>query len=124
MLGSPPHHNMRYLISHSLSAEDFRELYDSPSYHHTNNNQILVNQQFGFRHASSTDIVTYKFTKHTMTTLNNELVGCIFLDLHKAFDCVSYNIVLFEMEFYGIFRTENNLIKSYLQNTYQRVLVD
>src|SRR5215469_7373903 len=99
MLSSPPHHSTRYLISHSLSAEDFRELFDCPSYHHTNNNQILVNQQFGFRHESSTDIATYKFTKHTMTTLKNALVGCIFLDLHKAFDCANYDTVLSEMEF-------------------------
>jgi len=32
MLSSPPHHCMHYLISHSPSAEDFRELFDCPSY--------------------------------------------------------------------------------------------
>jgi len=30
MLSSPPHHCMRYLISHSPSAKNFRELLTSP----------------------------------------------------------------------------------------------
>jgi hypothetical protein len=94
-------------------------------YHHINTNHILVNEQFGFRQASSTDIVSYKLIKNILTALNNKLVvGGIFCDLHKAFDCVNYDILLSKMEFYGISRKANNLIKSYLQGIYQRVLVD
>jgi len=60
-----------------------------------------------------------------MTALNNELlVGGIFCDLHKAFDCVNQDILLSKMQFYGISGEANNLIKSYLQDRYQRVLVD
>jgi hypothetical protein len=89
------------------------------------NNQILVNEEFGFRHASSTDTANYKLSKSTLTALNNKLlVGGIFYDLHKAFDCVSYYILLSKMEFYGISGKANNLIKSYLQKRYQIVLVD
>jgi hypothetical protein len=94
-------------------------------YHHINNNQILINEQFGFRHASSTDIASYKLTKNILTALNNKLlVGGIFCDLHKAFECVNYDILLSKMEFHGISGKTNNLIKSYLQNRYQTVLVD
>ena len=52
------------------------------------------------------------------------MVGGMFCDLHKAFDCVSYDILLSKMEFYGILGKANNLIKSYLQGGYQRVMVD
>jgi hypothetical protein len=52
------------------------------------------------------------------------LVGGIFCDLHKAFDCVNYDILLSKTEFYGIFCTANNLIRSYLHDRYQRILVD
>jgi len=92
--------------------------------YHINNNQVLVNEQFGFRHASSRDIASYKLTKN-MTALNNELlVGGIFCDLHKAFDCVNHDILLSKMEFYSISGKVNNLIESYLQDRYQGVLVD
>jgi hypothetical protein len=60
-----------------------------------------------------------------MTALNNKLlVGGIFCDLHKAFDCVNYDILLLKMEFYGISGKAHNLMKSYLQDSYQRVLID
>lgn len=52
------------------------------------------------------------------------LVGGIFCDLHKAFDCVNYDILLSKIEFYGISGTANNLIRSYLHDRYQRVLID
>jgi hypothetical protein len=59
-------------------------------YQHNHNNQILANEQFGFRHVSSTDIAIYKVTKNIITVLNDKLlVGGIFCDLHKAFDCVN-----------------------------------
>ena len=42
--------------------------------HHINNNHILVNEQFGFRHASSTDIASYTLIKNILTALNNKLL--------------------------------------------------
>jgi hypothetical protein len=41
------------------------------------------------------------------------VVGGIFCDLHKEFDCVNYDILLSKMEFYGISDKASNLIKSY-----------
>jgi len=57
-------------------------------------------------------------------SLNNKLwVGGIFCDLQKAFDCIKYDILLSKMEFYGISGKGNKLIQSYLNNRYQRVLL-
>jgi len=93
-------------------------------YQHINYNHILVNEQFGFRRASLTDIVSYNLTKNILTALNNKLlVGGIFCDLHKALACVNYDILLSKMEFYGTSGKDNNLIKSYLQDRRQRTLV-
>ena len=86
-------------------------------YHPINYNHILLNEQFGFRHESSTDIASYNLTKNIVTALNNKLfVGDIFCYLN-------YDILLFRMEFYGISGKANNLIKSYLQDRRQRTLV-
>jgi hypothetical protein len=70
-------------------------------------------------------MAAYKLTKNILTALNNKMVvGGVFCNLHKVFECVNYDILLSQMEFYGISGKANNLIKSYLQHRYQRVLVD
>jgi hypothetical protein len=48
--------------------------------------------------------------------LNNKcIVDGIFCDLRKAFDCVSHDILLSKMEFYGIKGIAQKLMRSYLR---------
>jgi hypothetical protein len=106
----------------------FSKNFEKVIYHriyHINHNHILGIEQCGFRHASSTDIMSYNWTENVLRALNNKLlVGGIFYDLHTAFDCVNYDILLSKMEFYGISGKANNLIKSFLQDRRQRKMVD
>ena len=102
----------------------FKKVIYNRLYHHISNNHILVKEQYGFRHASSTDNASYTLTNNILTALNNKLlVGGIFCDLHKAFDCVNHDILLSKLDFYGSSWKANNLITSYLHDRYQRVLV-
>jgi hypothetical protein len=84
----------------------------------------LVNEQFGFREKLSTEMATYTLINNILSTLDKKnFVGGFFCDLQKAFDCVNHNIRLAKMEFYGISRIVNKLMRSYLENRYQRVTV-
>jgi hypothetical protein len=84
----------------------------------------LVSEQFGFRENSSTEMATHILLKNVLSCLEDKnYVGGLFCDLQKAFDCVNHNILLENMEFYGISGMANKLMRSYLQNRYQRVSV-
>jgi len=82
---------------------------------HLNYNQTLV--EFGFRNKSSTDSTTCKLLNDILTSLNSKLiVGSIFCDLQKAFDCVNDDTLLLKLNFYGITGLVNKLSESYLKN--------
>ena len=56
--------------------------------------------------------------------MNNKLlVGWIFCDLEKAFDCVKHDILLSKLKFYGIRGKDLTLYQSYLDNRYCRTAV-
>ena len=69
-----------------------------------------------------TEQAAFSLINHILTALNNTLiVGGIFCDLQKAFDCVDHKILLDKLKFYGIEGKLKSLIESYLTNKYQKV---
>ena len=61
---------------------------------HINNSNILVNEQFGVRSKSSTEMASYNLITEILNALNNKkMVGGIFCDLQKAFDYVNHGIL-------------------------------
>jgi hypothetical protein len=93
--------------------------------HHIDTNNILAQEQYGFRTKSSTEVATYNLVNNALLALDGKLsVGGLICDLAKRFDSVNHIVLLSRFEFYGINGSIGKLIKSYLNDRYQRTLVN
>ena len=90
-----------------------------------NNNNIIYNLQFGFRQHYSTSHALINITENIRKALDEENIGCgVFANLPKAFDIVDHQILLAELDHYGICGVSNDWFKTYLSNHNQYVSVN
>ena len=88
-------------------------------------NNILNELQFGFRKNHATYMPIAHLTDTISSSLEKDLITCVlYLDLKKAFDTVSLNILLDKIAFIGIKGKLYEILKSYLSNRKQRTLVN
>jgi len=81
--------------------------------------------QYGFRNNSSTEKASFKLINEILLALNNKLtVGVIFCCLEKAFDSITHDMLLSKCEFYGFRGKTNALLRSYMSDRYQGVLMN
>ena len=84
---------------------------------------ILYNKQFGFRKRHSTTHAIIALTeKISMALDSGKIVGGVFLDLKKTFDCVSHDILLNKLNAYGIRGNLMQWFQSYLSARSQYVI--
>ena len=85
-------------------------------------NNILYNNQYGFRPGFSTDQALIHVIDNIVEALDKKehLVG-VFMDLAKAFDSISHSILTRKVQLYGIQGQAIKWISSYLSDRFQQV---
>ena len=92
---------------------------------HLTLNDVLCDNQFGFRAGMSTYMpLVILQDKITSAFENNSIMCGIYLDLRKAFDTVNIGILLGKLHKYGIRHNAYNMLKSYLNERTQCVQIE
>lgn len=88
-------------------------------------NNILDNNQFGFRKNSGTENAAIEVINYIQVELDKgKKVSAVFIDLQKAFDSVHHNVLLSTLNDIGVRGLCNNLIKNYLTGRKQIVKIN
>ena len=89
-----------------------------------NSNNLLAEQQYGFRSNHSTEYAAVKFVDHISKEMEsgNTPVALYNIDISKAFDTLSFDILLYKLSHYGIKDNAFKLLKSYFTDRKQYVV--
>ena len=94
-------------------------------YNYFIDNQLLSEQQYGFRAKHSTELAVLKLVDYIKHAIDQKRTPVnIYIDLSKAFDTLNFDILLYKLSYYGVTGTTLKLIESYLTNRVQYVKYD
>ena len=86
---------------------------------------ILSKCQFGFREAYSAQQCLLTMTEKWRASLDqNRTCAVLLADLSKAFDCLTYDLLIAKLHAYGCDLPSLKLLNSYLGNKHQRVKIN
>ena len=91
-------------------------------YTYLDDNNLLSEEQYGFRANHSADLAAVKLVDHINYIIDRKCTpGNIYIDLSKAFDTLNFDILLYKLQYYGIRDIALKLLKSYISNRKQFV---
>ena len=91
-------------------------------YAYVQDRNILSSEQSGFRPNHSTQTALIDVTDHILTGMEDgKVTGIVFLDLQKAFDTVSHDLMLMKLYDLGVRKVELTWFTSYLNERKQAI---
>ena len=91
--------------------------------HYLETNKLLSKYQFGYRNGKSTQSAMVLLSDNIRRSIDKgELVGSVFLDLTKAFDTISHDLLLQKISSYGVREKEFDWFVDYLFRRGQKVI--
>ena len=88
-------------------------------------NSLFCKQQYGFMKNASTELAALELIDRLLNQLNaRKIPSNLYIDLSKAFDSFSHDILLDKLRYYGVTDGSIQLLKSYLSNQKQYVQID
>ena len=84
---------------------------------HLELNNILCDEQYGFRPKRSTSLAIFNYIKNITEEINQrKIVGSIYLDFAKAFDSINHQLLITKLMDMGVHLNLVKLIQNYLGN--------
>ena len=84
---------------------------------HLEENNLLSTSQYAYRKGKGTDLALTKFVNDVIRNYDdNKFTLSVFIDLTKAFDCISHEKLAVKLRHYGITNIAHDWITNYLTN--------
>ena len=108
---------------HIVISKIFEKVNRDQLYENFEKYNLLAEQQYGFRKQHSTEYAAVKLIDHVSKEIENgKSLTNVYLDLSKAFDTLTFDVLLFKLKYYEVTDTALNLMQSYLTNRKQYVV--
>lgn len=92
---------------------------------HITNHNLISEHQWGFRSGRSTESILLHMTEKWNKALDEgKVIGVLFVDFKKAFDCVPHDVLFKKLQAQGITGDFYNTLKSYLDKRHQFTTVN
>ena len=103
----------------------FERVIHDQMYEYFNQFNLLAEQQYGFRKQHSTEYAAIKLIDHVSKEIEaGKTPTSVYIELSKAFDTLTFEVLLYNLKYYGVTDTVFDLLKSYLTNRKQYVVFD